>query len=328
MKKNTMMRLASFLLIAVLITTSAISGTYAKYVTQDSASDSARVAKWGVELQVVGNLFGKSYDDTIVAKDDTNLAVQVKDVATATENVVAPGTKNDDGFTFSLKGQPEVDGKVELDIETKNVFLGKGAWGVMIPVDTGVVTANNFDEMTGLFIGNNNTFTEATAYDSSAQYYTLEDEVTISEDYYPLIFKAKQGTTVKYAGATATNDDTLKVMIYALDDKFTAISPTRDTGTGIATYDYAALTFNSNDDLANVIDLDDLTITWEWPFERSMDGADTILGMLKHTTEGNVVKGTVDANGVITGYTSTLVEHTDYCVDVMFDITITVTQVN
>ena len=31
MKRNVMMRLASFLLVAVLISTSAISGTYAKY---------------------------------------------------------------------------------------------------------------------------------------------------------------------------------------------------------------------------------------------------------------------------------------------------------
>ena len=43
MKKNKMMRLASFLLIAVLLTTSVISGTFAKYVTTDAQWDSARV---------------------------------------------------------------------------------------------------------------------------------------------------------------------------------------------------------------------------------------------------------------------------------------------
>ena len=50
MKKNKMMRLASFLLIAVLVSTSAISGTYAKYTTSGFAEDQARVAKWGVTV--------------------------------------------------------------------------------------------------------------------------------------------------------------------------------------------------------------------------------------------------------------------------------------
>ena len=50
MKKNKMMRLASGLLVAVLITTSTISGTFAKYVTTADAKDEARVAKFGVVI--------------------------------------------------------------------------------------------------------------------------------------------------------------------------------------------------------------------------------------------------------------------------------------
>ena len=62
MKKNKMMRLASFLLVATLLTTSMISGTFAKYVTEGSASDSARVAKWGVEVEATDDTgFKKVY---------------------------------------------------------------------------------------------------------------------------------------------------------------------------------------------------------------------------------------------------------------------------
>ena len=61
MKKNKMMRLASSLLVAVLLTSSVISGTFAKYVTSDGASDSARVAKFGVIVDVVSNAFSDSY---------------------------------------------------------------------------------------------------------------------------------------------------------------------------------------------------------------------------------------------------------------------------
>ena len=50
MKKNFMMRAASVLLVAVMLTTCAISGTFAKYVTSDSGSDFARVAKFGVTV--------------------------------------------------------------------------------------------------------------------------------------------------------------------------------------------------------------------------------------------------------------------------------------
>ena len=47
MKKNRMLRLASALLILTLLTTSVIGGTFAKYVSTGSVSDTARVAKWG-----------------------------------------------------------------------------------------------------------------------------------------------------------------------------------------------------------------------------------------------------------------------------------------
>ena len=46
MKKNRMMRVASALLVAVLLTTCAISGTFAKYVSTATGEDAARVAYW------------------------------------------------------------------------------------------------------------------------------------------------------------------------------------------------------------------------------------------------------------------------------------------
>ena len=57
MKKNKMMRLASAVLVCTLLTTSVISGTFAKYTSTSSASDNARVAKWGVTLAANGLLY-------------------------------------------------------------------------------------------------------------------------------------------------------------------------------------------------------------------------------------------------------------------------------
>ena len=55
MKKNRMMRLASILLVCVLLTTSVISGTFAKYTTSVTANDTARVAYWGFNDSTIEN---------------------------------------------------------------------------------------------------------------------------------------------------------------------------------------------------------------------------------------------------------------------------------
>ena len=100
MKKNVMMRLATFLLVAVLISTSAISGTYAKYVTEGTGTDSARVAKWGVTVDAKGTTFAEVY-----AKDDATFAEANSVIST--DKVVAPGTKGD-MVSMALAGTPEV----------------------------------------------------------------------------------------------------------------------------------------------------------------------------------------------------------------------------
>ena len=123
MKKNRMMRLASGLLVAVLLSTCAISGTYAKYVTSSNAGDSARVAKWGVTFTAQSDLFQTSYttDDT----DYTGMSLSVK--SSDTKNVVAPGTAGT-GYSFATNGTPEVSYRVTFattkDTTPETVFLG------------------------------------------------------------------------------------------------------------------------------------------------------------------------------------------------------------
>ena len=93
MKKNKMMRTASGLLVATLLTTSIISGTFAKYVTTASGEDSARVAKWGFEggdTITLDNLFKDAYDGTVDSEND--------------KDVIAPGTKGEATFGFTYGG--------------------------------------------------------------------------------------------------------------------------------------------------------------------------------------------------------------------------------
>ncbi len=112
MKKNKMMRLASSLLVAVLLTSSVISGTFAKYVTSDGASDSARVAKFGVIVDVVSNAFSDSYlNNATEYTENENLETITVQANTAGTKVLAPGTEGT-LFTVAITGTPEVDVKV------------------------------------------------------------------------------------------------------------------------------------------------------------------------------------------------------------------------
>lgn len=117
MKKNVMMRLASFLLVAVLISTSAISGTYAKYVTRGSADDNARVAAFGVQVSAnFDDLFASEYDSlvTTVAEDDDKLSV----LSVYGGDLVAPGTEGSLA-DFTVSGKPEVDVQVTYTADLK-----------------------------------------------------------------------------------------------------------------------------------------------------------------------------------------------------------------
>ena len=135
MKKNTMMRLASVLLIAVLMSTCAISGTFAKYVTSESGGDTAQVAKWGVTLTVSSGdqnngdkLFVKSYETWFdEGENGANSHSKPTVLAQADYDVVAPGTNGGAGVTFTIKGKPEVATKLEVTLgSTEDVFLKYG----------------------------------------------------------------------------------------------------------------------------------------------------------------------------------------------------------
>ena len=93
MKKNRMMRLASLLLICVLLTTSVISGTFAKYTSSATVTDEARVAYWGFGKapSITFDMFDGQYVDAT-----NGTTVKSEDGA----NVVAPGTGKTATFAF------------------------------------------------------------------------------------------------------------------------------------------------------------------------------------------------------------------------------------
>ena len=166
MKKNRMMRLASVLLVCVLLTTSVISGTFAKYVTSDSAKDTARVAKFGVVVAATGSLYDKNYVDQVSGNIPGSMNLTV--VSSNSENLVAPGTQNDTGLTFSITGKPEVEVKLEVKLtDADGNDIGNDD-------DIYLKAKNSLPNMT--------TGNETDTFDNLA-------------DYYPVVFTLKKGGT-------------------------------------------------------------------------------------------------------------------------------------
>ena len=170
MKKNKMMRIASVLLVAVLLTTCAISGTFAKYTTGADADDTARVAKWGVTATVTGGAFAKTYD-----ADDQDTELDVTVSSSIEDKLVAPGTEG----TFAgvaLTGTPEV----AVEIKKTATITVKG-W--MIDDDKDTQTAEVF-YCPLVFVINGSTIDGATYTSAAALQTALKTAIEAANGEY------------------------------------------------------------------------------------------------------------------------------------------------
>ena len=144
MKKNAMLKIAAILMVAVLLTTCAISSTFAKYVTDGTDVDtSARVAKWGVTVTVDGaNAFATDYNDVASA------------TVHSTVKVVAPGTENADAVSIVVAGQPEVD--ATITVPTSDPFVTLANFGDYCPIIFTVKAGASTTEAKTFYVGGTN----------------------------------------------------------------------------------------------------------------------------------------------------------------------------
>ena len=126
--KNRTTKVALILLALVLATTCIVGSTFARYITSEKIEDDGRVGKWGVEVTTKGHLFAEQYKDTEVAMNDSSITVQYVDYAKADQNVVAPGTKCTDGIEFTIKGKPEVDVNLNIEVTAQDIVLPAGKY--------------------------------------------------------------------------------------------------------------------------------------------------------------------------------------------------------
>jgi len=302
MKKNKALRTASALLVMVLLTTSVIGSTFAKYVTSGSASDTARVAKWGVAITASGSLYSNAYARSNAAngnlpaawtKNNNTLAngISVATAAGTEGNIVAPGTKSyDNGLSFGISGKPEVAVTVKTTIEAEDIYLKAGTYGMLVPAVVGDTeslqkfVAANGDRVYGF---KNHTYTklsDTSTYENGTKYYVLTDKVTFTKDYFP----------VKYTltGSTDCVDVKAVEAAAALANAVKAGSNNTVTGSDAAykaSYPSISADFAANTDLgaetaAAGMGFGKENLKWEWAFEDAAiadkDLKDTILGDL------------------------------------------------
>jgi hypothetical protein len=107
MKKNAMLKIAAVLLVAVLLTTCAISSTFAKYATDGEIyNEQARVAKWGLNVNIDAEGTNKIFSDKYAGGNVAALGTG--------ELVMAPGTEGSLNITNVVTGTAEVSAEVRF----------------------------------------------------------------------------------------------------------------------------------------------------------------------------------------------------------------------
>lgn len=228
MKKNAMLKIAAILMVAVLLTTCAISSTFAKYVTTgDAKTEVGRVALWDVEIvSSVDGLFGEKYENGAINASGND----VVSVATPVDNVVAPGTSNFANLTATLNGQPEV----AFELTTvATVDLGSG-W--MVDLDGAGSGAAIFycplevkvnDQATPIAMGY--VYTDADGDEA-----TVVDAATFAE---AIKLAIETAATKEFAAGTELDDEVVSVKVewsWDFDDDGAGTNDTKDTLLGEA----------------------------------------------------------------------------------------------
>lgn len=135
MKKNRLMRIAALLLVLTLATSCFVGGTFAKYTSTATVTDTAKVAKWDVLLGteqianasttvVTINLF-----ETANYDEDTTTT----DADVADGKLIAPGTGG--SFALTLTNKSEVNAQYTMSLASVEIgdipiqySLDKSVW--------------------------------------------------------------------------------------------------------------------------------------------------------------------------------------------------------
>ncbi len=145
--KNAKMAIVAVLVALVAVTTYSVGGTYAKYTdTYTGTSDSARVAKWAIEMKKDGSTdaLSKTFNfDLFKALKEADGTTEETDVS-STDTVIAPGTGGKVQLNLANNSEVNAQYKVVYTVTNANnipvEFLVDGAWVTALPDNSATAT--------------------------------------------------------------------------------------------------------------------------------------------------------------------------------------------
>ena len=136
MKNNRITRLAILVLALTMITLMIVSGTFAKYTSTATGSDTATVAKWSIKVgtgdgvEIAGSSSTVSFDLFSTIKDEDgnsedDVAGKASNIAVgstaATAKIIAPGTSG--SFDLIVKNESEVNATYSITFNSDNTNI-------------------------------------------------------------------------------------------------------------------------------------------------------------------------------------------------------------
>ena len=179
-QKNREKALVALLILAVLAT-GAFIGTLAKYVTSGTVSDDAVVAKFGLNVPNVIDLFSDSYTNVEADMDG--------------KKIIAPGTTGQ--YTFVVTGTSEVAYKVSADI----TVTYSEEWNDYAPLKFSV-NGTDWTDLTEFKVNLSNALASETM--APGEEYTSTKTIYWEWPFYVSDEKDKSDTEMGVAAATET----------------------------------------------------------------------------------------------------------------------------
>lgn len=136
MKNDKITRFAILILALTMITLMVVSGTFAKYTSSATGSDTATVAKWSIKVgsgdgvEIAGSSSTVSFDLFSTIKDEdggseADVAGKASGTAvgstSATAKIIAPGTSG--SFDIIVKNESEVNATYSIAFESNNTSI-------------------------------------------------------------------------------------------------------------------------------------------------------------------------------------------------------------
>ena len=143
MRKNRLFILGIFTVMVALVSLSLVSGTWARYTSEVSGEDSAKVAKWA--FTVSDKSYGYNSTTAVTEKFTFNLFNTIKDTGGSAEadisatdgSIIAPGTQGSFDLVLTNTSQVTAEYSVVFDVTNSQSIPvefstdGGSSWGTL-----------------------------------------------------------------------------------------------------------------------------------------------------------------------------------------------------